>query len=170
MWPGRGLISYPIGSSRQRLSFSDAVLEHFWRHRQRRPWALEAGGQLFGRLFGDVVEISEATGPRPRDVRTPWSYAPYRADEQAEIEDWHNAGLIFVGDWHTHWQMRPRPSAQDRINVGDIARRMRHHMNGVVLVIVGYARHPSGLFVSIAENQDLHELTPEVLAEARRRN
>ena len=115
---------------------------------------------MFGRVDGAVISVTEATGPRPSDIRTLWSYQPCRADEQAEIDERHRAGLIFLGDWHTHWQRRPRPSGQDRANVGDIVRRSRHGMNGLVLVIAGFVRAPSGLYVAVADDLDLHELTP----------
>lgn len=155
------VIEYPIGSSGQMLQFGEAVLEHFRRNRQRRPWTPESGGQLFGRLDGGVIRIVEATGPRPCDVRSPWSYEPCRTHEQAEIDERHARGLLFMGDWHTHWQRRARPSAQDRTNIGDIVRRSRHGMNGLVLVIAGFAGAPSGLYVAVADELDLHELEPQ---------
>lgn len=154
----RGVIAYPIGSSGQELQFGDAVLEHLWRFRQRRFWVAEAGGQLFGRFDGTVVSITAATGPRPRDVRTPWSYEPCREDEQAEIDEMHRDGLLFLGDWHTHKQRRPRPSQQDCLNVVEIVRKSHHAMNGLLMVIVGTVRAPSGLFVSVCDGEELHEL------------
>jgi integrative and conjugative element protein (TIGR02256 family) len=156
--PARRMIEYPIGSSGQMLQVGDDVLKHFWRNRQRRPWMPEAGGQLFGRLNGTVVKVTEATGPRPNDKRSPWSYEPCRADEQTEIDDRHGAGLLFLGDWHTHWQRHPRPSQQDRGNVADIVRQSRFRMNGLVLVIVGFGRPPAGLYVAVADELYLHQL------------
>jgi integrative and conjugative element protein (TIGR02256 family) len=154
------VIEYPIGASGQTLRFGDVVLGHFWRHRQRRFWTPEAGGQLFGRFEGRVITVTYATGPRRRDVRTPWSYEPCREEEQAEIDEMHRANFLFFGDWHTHLQPRPRPSEQDRQNVSDIVRKTRHGLNGLLMVIVGTTQAPSGLYVCISDGAELYDLVP----------
>jgi integrative and conjugative element protein (TIGR02256 family) len=154
------VIEYPIGSSGQTLRFGDAVLRRFGRNRQRRFWTSEAGGQLFGRFDGRAINVTNATGPRRRDVRTPWSYEPCREEEQAEIDEMYSAGAIFLGDWHTHMQQRPRPSEQDRRNIADIVSKTRHGLNGLLMVIVGTTQAPLGLCVCISDSVDLHELVP----------
>lgn len=92
---------FPIAASGQRLVFSPIVLEHFEKHQQLRWWQREAGGQLFARLALPEILVEEATGPRPSDWRTRYSYRPNRNAEQREIASRHARGLHFIGDWHT---------------------------------------------------------------------
>src|SRR5262249_58916712 len=77
----RGVISFDIGYSGQRLSLDDTVLAHFDRHRQTRFWHREAGGLLFSRLTLPTIDVCAITGPRRSDLRSRYSYWP---DERAE--------------------------------------------------------------------------------------
>src|SRR5690606_10810567 len=95
-----------------------------------------SGGQLFARLAPPIIEIVEATGPRPTDRRGRTSYEPDPHAEQLEIEARHRQGLHFVGDWHTHPERCPVPSVRDLISITDCVRRSRHHLSGFVLLVV----------------------------------
>src|SRR4051794_31988873 len=72
------MIVYPIGASSQLLVFTDPVLNHFEKPRQRKWWHREAGGQLSARFDLPRIVIEEATGPRRTDWRTRYSYRPNR--------------------------------------------------------------------------------------------
>src|SRR5690242_17012997 len=98
------MLEYPIGESGQVLFFSDEVLAHFAQHRQRRFYQSEAGGQLFAIFDNKRIRVVEATGPRRTDTRRRMSYVPDRRAEQREINEKHELGLHYVGDWHTHTQ------------------------------------------------------------------
>jgi integrative and conjugative element protein (TIGR02256 family) len=161
------MIEYPIGTSGQVLVFESEVLEHFRRQRQRRWFDREAGGQLFARIDGARVIVVEATGPRPSDRRSPFSYAPSRRDERAEILDRYAKGLHFVGDWHTHPERLPRPSHPDCTSIGECVRRSKHSLNGFVIAVVGQAEPPDGLFVAIHDGMRAHRLLPESIDDRR---
>jgi integrative and conjugative element protein (TIGR02256 family) len=92
--------------------------------------------------------VEEATGPRPTDRRTRTSYVPDRAAEQREIDSRYAGGLHYVGDWHTHPEMFPSPSCLDIASISESVRKSIHALNGFVLMIVGQAEPPNGLFVS----------------------
>lgn len=154
------MITYPLGVSGQAIVLTPAVLRRFEVHRQLCWWSREAGGQLFARLLPSTVVIEEATGPRPTDRRSPFSYRPDRRGEQAEIDDAHRRGLHFVGDWHTHPQPRPTPSGRDVRNIADIVLRSSHPFAGLVLVIVGQDPAPHGLLVAVSEGERLLVLGP----------
>lgn len=143
------MIVFPIGSSGQRLVLSPAVLEHFEKHQQLRWWQREAGGQLFAHLALPDILVEEATGPRPSDWRTRYAYHPSRRAEQREIARRHARGLHFIGDWHTHPEPIPKPSGRDVESMHELVTKSVHSFNGFVLVIVGTAPLPDGLFVSV---------------------
>lgn len=158
------MITYPIGSSGQSLVFTPEVLAVFARYRQRRWWQREAGGQLFGRFEGGEVIVAETTVPGRTDFRTRHSFRPDRRREQREIARYHQRGLHFIGDWHTHPEPVPHISPVDAESLHEIVHRSRHELNGFVMVIVGTDNPPAGLSVSVSDHSTLTVLTPEMFA------
>lgn len=142
-------LEYPIGNSGQVLVVPEEIVRKFRQYRQKRWYQREAGGQLFARLSLPRIVIEEATGPRDTDRRTRTSYVPDRAAEQREIDSRHPEGLHYVGDWHTHPEALPGPSALDIASISDSVRKSTHALNGFLLVIVGQAEPPRGLLVSV---------------------
>lgn len=143
------MIEYEVGASRQVLAFTQAVLDRFHRYRQVRLWQKEAGGQLFAELESSRIVVIEATGPRRTDRRTRTTYVPDRAAEQREIVDMRTKGLHYVGDWHTHPEKSPAPSWPDETSIADCFANSTHNLNAFVLVVVGTAKPPDGLYVAI---------------------
>jgi integrative and conjugative element protein (TIGR02256 family) len=158
MSSGRRVIEYPIGVSGQTLIVSDGVLQHFRKHRQRRWWHSEAGGQLFARFDGSGIIVEEETGPRRTDRRSRTSYVPDRKAEQAEIIERQARGLHFVGDWHTHAEAQPHPSRRDLSSIAECVVQSTHGLNGFLLAVVGTADPPIGLHVSIHDGITMHSL------------
>jgi integrative and conjugative element protein (TIGR02256 family) len=124
------------------------ALATFEAHRQRRFFHREAGGQLFARVRGSEWEITTATGPKPRDRRSRFSFRPHRPSEQEEIFEHHVRGLDYVGDWHTHPEDAPSPSPDDLTSITEVVRRSTHHLPGFLLLIVGRKPFPGGLWAS----------------------
>lgn len=153
-----GVISFDIGHSGQSLRFAATVLQRFDRHRQTRFWHREAGGLLFARFDLPTIDICEATGPRPTDRRSRYSYRPDEQAEKTEIDAGFSRGLHFVGCWHTHPEDIASPSTVDTRNISDCVRRSQHALNGFVMVIVGRAALPDSMFVSICDRSSVHEL------------
>lgn len=152
------MIEYVVGSSDQRLMFVQEVVDHFATYRQLRFWQREAGGSLFARFADKLVTVERATGPRPTDQRTRWSYRPDRAAEQNEIDEFHRVGLHFIGTWHTHPERDPSPSGIDMQSIAEAVVRSRHALNGFVLVVVGQ-RHPmEELFVAACDAAAVYPL------------
>lgn len=147
------VIAYPVGESGQTIVFTDSVIAHFRRHRQRRARDKEAGGQLFARIEGLNITVLEATGPRAKDLRTRTSYTPHRPSEQKEIEERHRRNLHFVGDWHTHPELIPSPSHIDTRNIGECVKRSKHELKAFLLVVVGSAEPPEGIQMSICDGK-----------------
>lgn len=143
------MLHYPIGSSGQVIILTDEVLRYFMRYRQKLPHQKEAGGQLFARIARNEIHIMEATGPRKTDHRGRTFYHPDRRLEQVEIDIRYELGLHYVGDWHTHPTKYPQASDIDVNNISASVSHSKHSLNGFVLVIVGTAKPPAGIYVSI---------------------
>ncbi|MCP3475824.1 Mov34/MPN/PAD-1 family protein [Bradyrhizobium sp. CCGUVB1N3] len=153
-----GVISFDIGHSGQSLRFVAEVLQRFDSNRQTRFWHREAGGLLFARFDLPSIDVCEATGPRPTDRRSRYSYRPDEKAEKAEIDASFSRGLHFVGCWHTHPEDIASPSTIDTRNISDCVRRSQHALNGFVMVIVGRAARPDSMFVSICDRSLVHQL------------
>jgi integrative and conjugative element protein (TIGR02256 family) len=138
------------------------VLTTLERNQQFRPRDTEAGGQLFGRLIDNQLSVELATGPRPTDIRTRYSYKPDRRAEQVEIDRYHRQGLLFLGDWHTHPEPCPSPSPQDLQSIREAFKESTHHLNGLMLVIAGTLDLPSGLYVAVHNDREDVRLVPRV--------
>jgi len=131
------------------VELTPAVLGHLQAHKQRRRLSCEAGGQLFARLdVPGMVQIVEATGPRPTDRRSLFGFEPDRHAERREIQARYTQGLHFVGDWHTHPQRIPVPSGRDERSMQEMVRQSAHDLPGFFMVIVGRADFPAGLYVA----------------------
>ena len=154
------MLHYPIGSSGQTIILTDEVLQHFARYRQRFPHQKEAGGQLFARFSATEIHIIEATGPRKTDRRGRTFYHPDRRLEQVEIDVRYELGLHYIGDWHTHPTKYPQASDTDVSNIGKSVTRSQHQLNAFVLVIVGTAKPPAGLYVAVNNGGENVRLTP----------
>ena len=130
------------------ITFDPSALHTFDSHRQLRCYKRESRGQLFAKVRGENWKILCATGPRANDVRGRFRFWPNRESEQAEIFEHYEEGLEYVGEWHTHPQDRPSPSASDIKSVNNIVRELTHHFPGFLLCIVGRCPFPEGLWIS----------------------
>ena len=143
------MIEYPIGTSGQTLILSAAVVQYLRRRRQTKWWHKEAGGQLFASTEQRRIVVQEATGPRRGDRRTRNIYVPDRQAEHAEIFDRYHRGLHYIGDWHTHPETYPNPSDLDAASMSECVAKSTHELNGFVLIVVGCAEPPAGLYVLV---------------------
>lgn len=121
------------------IVFSSGVLATFDQFRQRSHRDREAGGQLFARFVGADTIILKATGPKLLDRRSRTKFEPNRWLQQRELRRNWDRGLHFVGDWHTHPEVRPYPSSLDLQSMKEAFLRSRHELRNFVLVVVGTA-------------------------------
>ncbi|HEU4731736.1 MAG TPA: Mov34/MPN/PAD-1 family protein [Kofleriaceae bacterium] len=110
---------------------------------QHAPDATEAGGVLLGRYLRDGYDIvvDSITTPQPSDVRTRFGFDRNGEHQRLIDEAWErsNGTCNFLGDWHTHAEPYPRPSA---IDLGNWMRMMREDIRddeACFFVIVGQA-------------------------------
>lgn len=154
------MLIYENPTSEIAIVFNRQVLTHFERNRQMTSSDPEAGGQLFARFDGDTAYVEEATGPRPTDLRTRFAFRPDRTAEQKEIHERFERGLHYVGDWHTHPTDFPWPSGEDVASIRAAVNRSKHELKGFLLIIVGNAPFPRGLFVTLETGSTGQRLQP----------
>ncbi len=122
------------------VKLDDAAFARLLAHRQIATDATEAGGVLLGRrLAGGHVVVDEVTEPIATDVRTRYTFHR-SAEHQAAIDDAHerSAGTCsYLGEWHTHAEPDPRPSAVDIEDWQRRAREDTYDAEELLFVIVG---------------------------------
>lgn len=131
----------------QVLNVSDEVLRHIASYRQTSKSATEAGGQLFGTIVGDNVSVSVATGPYAGDDRSRYGYRSDSHAAASAIETQESYGLHYLGEWHTHAEARPSPSREDVATMLGLVKKSTLGAGAAMLLIVGTAPQPSGLYL-----------------------
>ncbi len=144
----------------QELFVCSDVLLHFNKHRQASVNAPEVGGQLFAEFSPGRVCIRVATGPANEDKRGRFWFIPNQQRQNAEIQKLFKERLHFVGDWHTHPEPIPSPSGTDLKSMQDCFSKSRHQLKSFVMVIVGQADFPAGLWVSLHDKEGYYRFSP----------
>ncbi|SFI37652.1 integrative and conjugative element protein, VC0181 family [Collimonas sp. OK307] len=132
-----------------RILVEPAVLDMIFGFRQNAAHKTEAGGILLGFRRGDHLHIVEATTPQPADRRSLFRF--FRRDryhQSVALKRWKesNAMVDYLGEWHTHPEVRPTPSFLDMSEWIQICRREPLPM---VFIIVGM---DSSLWVGVGVN------------------
>lgn len=148
---------FVLTTSKQVVVFSADAVRHMLQFRQNRAWHRESGGQLFGKLSNFEIFVVEATGPRASDVRTRISYKPDRRAEQVEIDERFQKGLIYLGDWHTHPELRPTPSTRDSESMVECFSKSKHSLTSFMLVVVG-SKTWNESFVALYDSKGIREV------------
>lgn len=154
------MLKYEDPTTQIAIVFTRQVLTLFDRNRQLTSTDPEAGGQLFASFDGNTAYVEEATGPRPTDLRTRFGFRPDRKAEQKEIHERFERGLHYIGDWHTHPTNFPWPSGEDVASIRAAVNRSKHELKGFLLIIVGNAAFPRGLFVTLETGKSSQNLQP----------
>ncbi len=151
---------YKVPDSAEILELSNSVIAHLTKYQQLNEHQPEAGGQLFGHFKDDTTVVIKATGPRKSDRRQRFSFRPNRKAERLEVFWLHRKGFHYVGDWHTHPQKIPTPSATDIESMTDSFSKSKHQLTGFTMVIVGTAEPPDGFYVGICNGNSCRALVP----------
>jgi len=135
--------------------FGDECITTFAAKRQSSRLACETGGQLFGRFLPDHVLVAHATETEGRSKRSRFGFWPDRTAEQMDIDSLFRQGLHYLGDWHTHPESEPFPSSEDTEKILGVYRESHHELQAMLMVIVGLAEFPKGLYVGAALGSDV---------------
>lgn len=144
--PGYSIVGR-LDDIRQALSITRPALQHVSRRRQSKPWATEAGGQLFGTIDNAQICVVEASGPYLGDERSRYRYRSNPAAAQRAIEERHCRGLLYLGEWHTHAEDHPCASSLDDDAMRRLITSSQLNSSALLMMIVGRARDASGLAV-----------------------
>lgn len=152
-----------LGGSDQRVEISADALAHVRSFRQTSARATEAGGQLFGTITPELVYVTRATGPYPRDERSRYRYRSDPAAAQRAIRQQSQAGLLYLGEWHTHAEDCPGASGLDDDAMRLILQRSQLNSNTLLMLIVGRRVSVDGLGLWSVAAKRVHQWTLEDL-------
>jgi len=106
-------------------------------YRQTGLHSKEAGGILVGYRRGPHIEIVETSFPLALDVRRRNSFERKDPGHQAFSDNhWEASGgtMNYVGEWHTHPEVKPSPSNLDRSEWNKLKKR---YEDPLVFLIAG---------------------------------
>lgn len=121
----------------QRVELSADALTHMHGYRQTSSRATEAGGQLFGIITPELIQVSRATGPYPADERSRYRYRSNPAAAQRAVQKQSQVGLLYLGEWHTHAEDHPDASGLDDEAMRLLLARSQLNSNALLMLIVG---------------------------------
>ena len=148
------------GHGNEILRVEPQVLATIERFRQSSRSAPESGGMLLAVIEPTLVRIVRATEPAAQDERSRFSFIPALRHQQRTIDEQFKSGLHFIGEWHTHPEPRPTPSAIDLHSMADCFRKSRHQLAGLLMLILGTEVSLDGLWVSLHSAQGHQRLLP----------
>lgn len=124
------------------LVISPTVVALLVNHRQLRSVDREGGGILLGRLIeaSEDVVIDEVSPPGPGDKsgRVFFTRARKRAQDRVN-EAWRESKQTrnYLGEWHTHPEDDPSPSAGDCAEWRRLLKEAKFEQDTLFFVIVG---------------------------------
>ena len=121
----------------QRVELRADALAHMHGYRQTTSSATEAGGQLFGVITPELIQVSRATGPYSADERSRYRYRSNSAAAQRAIQKHSQDGLLYLGEWHTHAEDHPDASGLDDEAMRLLLSRSQLNSNALLMLIVG---------------------------------
>lgn len=127
------------------VEISGSAVAVMMSHRQLKSVMPEAGGMLLGRLIvesNDVI-VDEVTEPAALDRRSRYFFMRSKKHAQQRVSSaWEESDHTrnYLGEWHTHPEDDPSPSAVDLDNWHRIARVARYEQDFLFFVIVGRER------------------------------
>lgn len=151
---GMGERTFALPTGEGSVSFESSVLDHMYKFAQRRFYQPETGGQIFSPgPHHDVVAVTAATGPNPRDVRTRHAFNPDANQATADRRGHFDEGRHAVGLWHTHPEANPVPSTRDHATACEFLKDFGGSMNGFLLIIIGNQGSPLNMAVWLASSK-----------------
>jgi len=135
-----------------RVLVTSDVVSYLKRFRQHRRQSREACGILLGYEWDRTSKITHATPPQKTDKRSRHGYIRDITGHVAiATEIWHNSNhkIGYLGEWHTHPESVPNPSAIDVREANIISRRNASPVISLILgkthgcVFIAFGNRPS---------------------------
>lgn len=122
-----------------KVSLSDEVVRFLAEQMTTYSFDAEAGGILVGELSkGHHFTITNITTPQKHDVQRKYSFHRAQNGHQEMMDGfWEDSGYkkIYLGEWHTHCESTPNPSAVDLSCWKRIAKQNRNTQWSLFLII-----------------------------------
>lgn len=134
------------------VEFDDSVVSYLGAHTSLE---CEVGGQLFAQFGSSAVVIKKITQSPVLGKSKRLLFQPDRTIEQTVIYSMFKDGYHYVGDWHSHPEEIPSPSATDLVTIKSVFINSLHVLSHLLLVIVGTRSLPCGLFVGLQDKDQL---------------
>jgi len=137
--PGPETDSLEFLDSDRILKVSDKVVAIF-KMCEQGEGCREAGGILLGKVAKDRVIITDVTTPNRFDLRSFLSFVRAKIPAQFRINKaWKKSTgtTIYFGEWHTHREINPLPSLQDKKMILKALRETKMEIDFLYLIIVG---------------------------------
>lgn len=138
------------------LNIEDQAYEKLLSYRSQDK---ENGGVLLGCVFSDYSQIfiTDISVPSRHDKRGKYFFIRNKNNAQRIINaNWHasNGSVNYLGEWHTHPEIFPTPSATDKKLIYDCLHKNKNVFDGLFLIIVGTTGH---LYIGY-QNKNMEEL------------
>ena len=122
------------------VEFSPDAIKTFSEFRQF-PDSNEAGGILLGRVYPKShVSVEVATKPHQLDKPGRDFFDRSRGPAQRIVNKAWKITFgerVYLGEWHTHRQLNPVPSARDRKMIRNMFHQTRMQIDFLLLIVVG---------------------------------
>ena len=127
-----------FGKSNHRLIIKKSVFKTFSKF-TRKKVNNESGGILLGNVYKKHCEIVKVTMPNKYDSFGPNFFVRSKRGAQPYInKSWKksNGTEIYLGEWHTHFEVEPRPTLTDKNMIINSLRKTKMEIDFLFLVIV----------------------------------
>jgi len=141
------------------LEMTSEVLEKFNKYRQTGN-RNEAGGILLGQVYNKRIVIDEITKPSFSDRAGRFFFIrnAKRAQKAVNTVWTQSAGKrIYLGEWHTHPEVNPFPSYDDRNLIYNMLRHSKMEIDFLFLIIVGLGEND--FYVGYQKGKSLSKLS-----------
>jgi integrative and conjugative element protein (TIGR02256 family) len=100
-----------------KILITDNVLEIFNKHKQLNQYDNESGGIVLGQISGETIYINRVSPPNKLDKASRYGFVRNKNAAQIVVNyEFLNSDrqIIYLGEWHTHPEITPKPSSQDK--------------------------------------------------------
>ena len=123
-----------------------SILDRLNKFRQCGNHEKESGGIFLGNRRGENLELVEATVPKSGDKNGRYFFHRLSTAHQKTADKlWVDSGftVTYVGEWHTHPEKVPRPSAHD---IREWKSKLTGYGYPLILIIIGQEKNWLGSF------------------------